>query len=62
MIESLSQQGVNVVVTGSGINELMLHYLNKAGMVVVKVLSKFELRRLCKVTGATALPKMVEIL
>lgn len=38
--------------------ELALHYLNRLDILVVKVLSKFDLRRLCRVTGATALARL----
>lgn len=37
---------------------MALHYLNRAGIVVVKVLSKFDLRRLCRVTGSTPLTRV----
>ncbi|KAJ3044357.1 T-complex protein 1 subunit theta [Rhizophlyctis rosea] len=57
-IKELVDAGVKVVVTGSGVGELALHYLNRANMLVVKVLSKFDLRRLCRVTGATALTRL----
>ncbi|RHZ52816.1 hypothetical protein Glove_457g58 [Diversispora epigaea] len=50
--------GVNVVVTGSGIGELALHYLNRFNILTVKVLSKFDLRRLCRVVGATPLARL----
>lgn len=56
-IKELSDAGVKVVVSGSAVGELALHFLNRYGMVVVKILSKFDLRRLCRVTGATALTR-----
>ncbi|KAJ3286574.1 T-complex protein 1 subunit theta [Borealophlyctis nickersoniae] len=57
-IKELADAGVKVVVTGSGVGELALHFLNRFDMLVVKVLSKFDLRRLCRVTGATALARV----
>jgi T-complex protein 1 subunit theta len=45
-------------VTGAGIGELALHYLNRFNIMAVKVLSKFDLRRLCRVVGGTALARM----
>lgn len=56
-IKELADAGVKVVVSGSTIGELALHFLNRYEMLVVKVLSKFDLRRLCRVTGATALTR-----
>jgi T-complex protein 1 subunit theta len=35
-----------------------LHYLNRCGILVLKILSKFELRRLCRVVGATPLARL----
>lgn len=46
------------MVTGSGLGELALHYLNRFNIMVVKVLSKFDLRRLCRVVGATPLARL----
>jgi T-complex protein 1 subunit theta len=50
--------GIKIVVTGSSLGELALHYLNRYNIMVVKVLSKFDLRRLCRVVGATALARL----
>ena len=58
-IKELADAGVKVVVSGSGIGELTMHFLNRYQMLVVKVLSKFDIRRLCRVTGATALTRFV---
>ncbi|KAJ3391827.1 T-complex protein 1 subunit theta [Lobulomyces angularis] len=58
LIKAIADTGVKVVVSGSGIGELALHFFNRFGIMVVKILSKFDLRRLCRVTGATALARM----
>lgn len=47
-----------MIIAGSSVGELALHYLNRASIVVVKVLSKFDLRRLCRVVNATPLARM----
>ena len=47
--------GAKVVVSGSSIGEMAMHFLDKHGIMVLKITSKFELRRLCRATGATAL-------
>merc|ERR1719201_120717 len=57
-IKSIVDQGVTVVVSGSKFGEMAEHFLNKHGMMMVKILSKHELRRLCKAIGATPLPRM----
>ncbi|KAG2182808.1 hypothetical protein INT44_005788 [Umbelopsis vinacea] len=58
IFQELADAGVKVVVTGNGVGELPLHYLNRFNILVVKVLSKFDLRRLCRVVGATALARV----
>lgn len=58
VFQDLAEAGVKVVVTGNGIGELALHYLNRYNIMAVKVLSKFDLRRLCRVIGATALARL----
>ncbi|CAG8758819.1 383_t:CDS:2, partial [Racocetra fulgida] len=55
---NFTDAGINVVVTGSGVGELALHYLNRLNIMVVKVLSKFDLRRLCRVVGASPLARL----
>lgn len=47
-----------MIVAGSTVGELALHYLNRMNIALVKVLSKFELRRLCRVVNATPLARV----
>lgn len=58
IIKGLHDSGLRVVIAGSTIGELALHYLNRFNILVIKVLSKFELRRLCRVVGATPLARL----
>ena len=57
-IKELHDSGMRVLVAGSTVGELALHYLNRYSILVVKILSKFELRRLCRVVGATPLARL----
>lgn len=57
-IKELHDSGLRVVIAGTTVGELAMHYLNRFGILVVKVLSKFELRRLCHVMGATPLARL----
>ncbi|KAI9731241.1 MAG: T-complex protein 1 subunit theta [Claussenomyces sp. TS43310] len=57
-IKELHDSGLRVVVAGATVGELAMHYLNRYGILVVKILSKFELRRLCRVVGATPLARL----
>lgn len=58
MVKEIADSGVKVVVGGATVSDLALHYLNRYNLVVMKVSSKFELRRLCKVCGATPLARL----
>ncbi|ESO94856.1 hypothetical protein LOTGIDRAFT_189106 [Lottia gigantea] len=57
-IKAIADTGVNVIVTGGKIGDLAQHYCNKYKLMIVRLMSKFDLRRLCKCVGATALPKI----
>lgn len=58
VIKEIADAGVNVVIAGAAVGELAQHYLNRYGILVVKVMSKFDLRRLCRVIGATPLARL----
>ncbi|XP_065907304.1 T-complex protein 1 subunit theta-like [Dysidea avara] len=58
-VKQLSELGINVVVTGGKVGEMSLHFLNKYNIMAVRLLSKFDVRRLCNTVQATSLPKMV---
>lgn len=57
-IAAIAATGAKVVVSGGKIGDLCLHYLNKYGLMGVRLNSKFDLRRLCKAINATALPRL----
>lgn len=57
-IKELHDVGIRVVIAGSNVGELAMHYLNRYEILVMKVLSKFELRRICRVVGATPLARL----
>ena len=58
IIKELHDSGLRVVVAGSTIGELAMHYLNRYNILVIKILSKYELRRLCRVVGASPLARL----
>ena len=45
-------------IADSKFGDLALHFLNKHKIMGVRLTSKFELRRLCRAVGATALPRL----
>lgn len=51
IIENIHQSGANVIVSNSTFGDMALHYINRLGMMAVRVPSKFELRRLCAAVG-----------
>lgn len=57
-IKELFDSGIRVVIAGSTVGELAMHYLNRYGILVIRILSKFELRRVCRVVGATPLARL----
>jgi T-complex protein 1 subunit theta len=58
IVKEIADAGVTVAVFGSGISEIALHFLERYKIMVCKVTSKFELRRLCQATGATAMVRV----
>ncbi|KAL3815701.1 hypothetical protein ACHAXA_004881 [Cyclostephanos tholiformis] len=58
VIKSIADSGVNVCVSGGTVSEMALHFIERYGMLCLKIGSKWELRRLCVATGATALVRL----
>jgi chaperonin GroEL (HSP60 family) len=49
---------LQVVVSGGNIGEMAMHFLEKYGLLVIRIPSKFDLRRFCRATGSVALVKL----
>lgn len=47
-----------MVVSGGAIGEMAMHFLEKYGLMALRIPSKFDMRRLCRATNATALTKL----
>lgn len=58
IIKEIYDSGVRVIIAGATVGDLALHYLNRFDILVIKVLSKFEIRRVCRVIGATPLARL----
>ena len=58
IIKGIADAGAKVVICGQSCGELALHFCEKYKMMVIKVPSKFELRRLCRTTGANNLVRL----
>lgn len=57
-VKGLAEAGVNVVIGSGSISELSTHFFEKYKIFVLKLMSKWELRRLAKSVGATPVVKL----
>ena len=57
-IKAVAESGATVVVSGGSISEMAMHFLDKYNLLAIKIMSKFELRRICRATGATAVMRL----
>ncbi|KAG2153396.1 chaperonin Cpn60/TCP-1 family [Suillus clintonianus] len=58
MFKEIADSGIKVIIAGSSVGDLALHYLNRFNIAVLKVLSKFDLRRVARVVNATPLARV----
>ena len=58
LIGSIAATGAKVVIANGTVSEMALHFLNKYNLMVIKIMSKFEIRRICGAVGATAVVKL----
>jgi len=56
-IKGIADTGAKVVVGSGSFGEMALHFIERYGLLALKIPSKFELRRFCRATGAVALVK-----
>lgn len=57
-VKSIKESGAQVVVCGGKISDLGLDFANQMGLMVVRLTSKWDMRRLAKSIGATVLPRL----
>jgi len=57
-IKGIKDAGVDVIISGGSISEMALHFIDRYKLLAVKITSKWELRRLCRTTGATAMVRL----
>uniref|UniRef100_A0A0C9RPF8 CCT-theta n=1 Tax=Wollemia nobilis TaxID=56998 RepID=A0A0C9RPF8_9CONI len=58
LIKSVADSGAKVLVSGGSVGEMALHFCERYKLMVLKISSKFELRRFCRTTGAVSLVKL----
>jgi len=59
LIKSIRECGVTCIITSGSISDMGKHFMQKYGIMALKISSQFELRRLCQTTGATAQVNLV---
>jgi len=57
-IKLLAEAGVQVVVCQGSMSELAVHYFEKYGMMAIKIMSKWELKRIGRACDATPIVKL----
>ncbi|CAJ2674436.1 unnamed protein product [Trifolium pratense] len=58
LIKAVVDSGAKVIVSGGAVGEMALHFCERYKLMVLKISSKFELRRFCRTTGAVAMLKL----
>jgi T-complex protein 1 subunit theta len=62
IIRDIYDSGVRVVITGGTVDDMAAHFLQKYGLMTLKVTSKHDLRRIAKACKARAMMTLVIIL
>jgi len=57
-IKGLADAGINVVVASGSISETAIHFFEKYKIMAIKIMSKWELKRIARAVGATPIVKL----
>jgi len=57
-VKMIADSGAKVVVSGQSFGEMALHFIERYGLMAIKIPSKFELRRFCRATNSTGIIKL----
>lgn len=57
-IKGLAEAGISVVVGSGSMSELAIHFFEKYGILALKIMSKWELKRIARAVGATPIVKL----
>ncbi|KAF8043579.1 hypothetical protein BT93_A1794 [Corymbia citriodora subsp. variegata] len=55
LIKSVADSGAKVIVNGDAVGEMALHFCERYEPMVLKISSKFDLQRFCRMTGSVAI-------
>lgn len=51
-VKAIADSGAKVIVSGGAIGEMAMHFIEKYGLLALRIPSKFDMRRFCRATGA----------
>lgn len=57
-IKGLAEDGVQVVVGSGSMSEMAVHFFEKYKIMAIKIMSKWELKRIARAVGATPIVKL----
>jgi len=57
-IKGLAEAGVSVAVCSGSMSEMAVHFFEKYKIMAIKIMSKFELKRIARAVGATPVVKL----
>merc|ERR1711935_971779 len=58
IIKSLAEADVRVVIASGAISETAIHFFEKYKIMAIKIMSKWELKRIARAVGATPIVKL----
>jgi T-complex protein 1 subunit theta len=58
IIKEIVDSGVKCVIVGGSIDDMAIHFLDRYGVAVFRIMSKFELKRIAKAIGASPLVRL----
>jgi len=58
IVKEIVDSGVKAVIVGGSVSDMAVHFLDRYGVLVFRVMSKFELRRIAKAIGASLLVRL----
>lgn len=58
IIQGLAEAGIKVVVASGSISDTAIHFFEKYKMMAIKIMSKWELKRIARAVGATPVIKL----
>jgi len=58
IMKEIIDSGVKALIVGGSIDDMAVHFADKYGLIIFRIMSKFELKRIAKAIGASLLVKL----